>query len=295
MLLEQRIQKLCRLSDSEKAIGELLLERRYDLKNLSTRDIASLTYTSSATVVRFAQKLGYKGFNDLKDDYLAELHYLDTHFRRVDANFPFDKQDNTLEVAGKLNALLKETLDDTLSLVDGHMLQRVTQLFKRSHTIHIFGIGSNLLLGRLFQLEMRRIGKKVEIESLVGEFGFNINTIDKEDCVLLISYSGESQTVLNHGRLLKEKGIPMVAITSLGDNSLKALTPLVLHVTTREKQYTKVGNFSSEYSIRYLLDLLYATYFQLDYDKHLQTKIALSKAIEKCRHPQSEIIREEDI
>ena len=130
MLLEQRIQKLCRLSDSEKAIGELLLERRYDLKNLSTRDIASLTYTSSATVVRFAQKLGYKGFNDLKEDYLAELHYLDTHFRRVDANFPFDKQDNTLEVAGKLNALLKETLDDTLSLVDGHMLQRVTQLFK---------------------------------------------------------------------------------------------------------------------------------------------------------------------
>ena len=93
--------------------------------------------------------------------------------------------------------------------------------------------------------------------------------------------------------LLKEKKIPIIAITSLGDNHLKEYADIILHITTREKQYSKIGNFSSEYSIQYLLDLLYTGFFALNYDQNLDNKIQLSKTIEKCRHPQSNIIKED--
>lgn len=109
----------------------------------------------------------------------------------------------------------------------------------------------------------------------------------------MISYSGESTTVINHAKLLKEKKIPIIAITSLGDNHLKEYADIILHITTREKQYSKIGNFSSEYSIQYLLDLLYTGFFALNYDQNLDNKIQLSKTIEKCRHPQSNIIKED--
>lgn len=292
MLLEQRIQNFHHLSSSEQIIAQFLLEQKYQIKDMSTRDIAKMTYTSSATVVRFAKKLGYKGFNDLKNDYLQELHYIDTHFQNIDANFPFEQNDSLTEIAGKMNQLFKETMDDSLSLIDFQELQKAIELIQKSETIHIFGLGTSLLYGQRFQYQMRRIKKRVDIETVAGEYGFNIQVIDPQDCAIMISYSGESHSILNHARLLKEKNIPIIAITSLGDNHLQNYADILLHITTREKQYSKIGNFSSEYSIQYILDLLYAGFFALNYEHNINNKIELSKTIEKCRHPQSDIIKE---
>lgn len=293
MLLEQRIKNLKHMSLSQQIIGDFILEKRYQIKEMSTRDIAKMTYTSSATVVRFAKKLGYEGFNDLKNDYLNELYYIDTHFNHVDANFPFNKNNSLTEIAGKINNLYKETIDDSLSLIDFEQLQKAIEIMQASATIHIFGLGSSLLFGKRFKYQMTRIKKRVEIETLAGEYGFNINLVYQDDCAIIISYSGESTTVINHAKLLKEKKIPIIAITSLGDNHLKEYADIILHITTREKQYSKIGNFSSEYSIQYLLDLLYTGFFALNYDQNLDNKIQLSKTIEKCRHPQSNIIKED--
>ncbi len=294
MLLEQRIKKLKHISSSQQLIADYILKNKYSIQDMFTRDIAKNTYTSSATVARFAQKLGYEGFNDLKKDYIHELHYIDTHFVSVDANFPFSKEDSLNEIAGKLNTLLKETLDDSLSLIDFQQLQSVVDILQKSDNIHIFGIGSSLLFAQHFKHKMGRIGKKVEVETLVGEYGFNINLVNCHDCAILISYSGETLTVLNNAKLLKHKKIPIIAITSLGDNKLKEYADITLHVTTREKQYSKISSFSSEYSIQFILDLLYASYFSLNYEENLHKKILLSKTIERCRNPQSDIIKENE-
>lgn len=294
MLLNQRIEKLNHISSSEQLIADYILQHKYAIKDMSTRDIAKVTYTSSATIVRFSQKLGYEGFNDLKNDYIKELQYTDTHFKDIDANYPFKKSDSLNEIAGKMNILLKETIDDSLSLIDFEELHHAIQLLNNAINIHVFGLGNSLLFGEHFKHQMTRIGKKVLIENLVGEYGFNINIIDQKDCAILISYSGESSTVINNAKLLKHKNVPIIAITSLGDNSLKEYAYVILHVTTREKQYSKIGNFSSEYSIQYVLDLLYAGYFSLDYEANINNKINLSKIIERCRRPQSEIIKEDE-
>lgn len=292
MLLEQRIKNLEHISSSEQIIADYILENKYDIQNMSTRDIAKNTYTSSATIVRFAQKLGYTGFSDLKEDYLNELNYIETHFKNVNANYPFSKDDSLKEIAGKINILLKETLDDSLSLIHFQQLEEVLRLLQKSECIHMFGIGSSLLFAQHFKHKMGRIGKKVEIETLVGEYGFNISLVEPHDCAILISYSGETTTVLNNAKLLKHKNIPIIAITSLGDNRLTEYADITLHITTREKQYSKISAFSSEYSIQYILDILYSGYFALNYEENLNKKISLSKTIEKCRNPQSDIIKE---
>lgn len=294
MLLEQRIKKLKHISSSEQMIADYILKNRYSIQNMSTRDIAKNTYTSSATIVRFAQKLGYKGFNDLRKDYINELHYIDTHFTNVDANYPFLKEDSLNEIAGKINILLKETLDDSLSLIDFQQLENVIQILQKSENIHIFAIGSSLLFAQRFKHKMGRIGKKIEIETLVGEYGFNVSLVDSNDCAILISYSGETTTVLNNAKLLNHKNIPIIAITSLGDNKLTEYADITLHITTREKQYSKISSFSSEYSIQFILDILYSGYFALKYEENLNKKVLLSKTIEKCRNPQSDIIKEKN-
>lgn len=72
MLFEQRLNE-AQLTSSEKDIGDYIIAHKYELRDLSTRNIAKETFTSSATIVRFSKKLGYQGFNELKEDYIKEL------------------------------------------------------------------------------------------------------------------------------------------------------------------------------------------------------------------------------
>lgn len=296
MLLQQRIENLTNISTSEELIANFLLTQKEKIKDMSTRDIAKATFTSSSSVVRFAQRLNYSGFNELKEDYLSELHYISTHFNNIDPNFPFTYKDNIMTIAGKMNTLMKETVDDSLSLIEHDSLQKATYILKKSNRIFLFAIGTSSLLGQMFKQKMTRIQKEVVSETLAGEYGFHSNLIHPDDCALLISYTGESPNVVQYAKKLKEMNIPTICITSLGDNSLIQYADIVLHLSTREKQYSKISTFTSEYSMQYVLDVLYSCYFAMDYDTNMNAKLSLSKYEEqpKTNKNQNPVIKEEE-
>lgn len=89
------------------------------------------TYTSPATIIRLAKKLGYEGYEALKKDFLEEQKYILTHFNHIDPNFPFTKNDTIQTIASKMTTLSKETLDDTLSLLKHDDLQRLLHFYKK--------------------------------------------------------------------------------------------------------------------------------------------------------------------
>jgi len=70
-----------------------------------------------------------------------------------------------------------------------------------------------------------------------------------KDCAVCISYSCESSPLLEVIHYLKMNQVPIIAITSIGENSLSRLADVTLHVTTREKSYSKIAGFTSIESI----------------------------------------------
>lgn len=115
----------------------------------------------------------------------------------------------------------------------------------------------------------------------------------KDSCVIIVSYSGET-TILNQVMvLLQENHIPMIAITSIGENSIAKKASVTLRIATREKLYSKVSTFSTDVSISYVLNTLYAYVFSLDYDKNLVQKIATSERIEKDCSSDLAILKEQ--
>ena len=59
-----------------------------DIKDISVRELASLAYTATSAVTRLCVKLGYKGYNDFKDAYLAELIYINTFIFKTSMRIP---------------------------------------------------------------------------------------------------------------------------------------------------------------------------------------------------------------
>ena len=115
-----------------------------------------------------------------------------------------------------------------------------------------------------------------------------------DECAICISYSGESSNIVKTAQILKENNCPIIAITSIGNNSLSDLATVTLRVTTREKSFSKIAGFSSLESISIVLNTLYACLFSLNYHDNLTYKLDIAKKIENAPIINNEIIAEKD-
>lgn len=291
MLIRERLER-CDFSNSEQMVIQYILKKNLAIKDMTTKEIAAQTYASPSTLVRIAHKMGYSGWNELKEAYLKEEEYLVTHFCHIDANLPFEKSDSIMSIANKMAILKKEAIDDTLSLITHDDLQNAIQIIRKSSYVNIFAVSNNLLITQEFKHNMSRIKKRVEVHALQSEIVFNACLADPTSCAIIISYSGETEILIRSIKALKANHIPIIVISSIGNNTAKQLADCILHITTREKLYSKIATFSTDTAIIYLLDVIYSCIFALDYDQNLETKINASRIIESGRFSNIDILKE---
>ncbi|OUQ04177.1 sugar isomerase [Erysipelatoclostridium sp. An15] len=293
MLIRERLER-CEFSNSERVIIDFILKEKMNIKNMTMKEIANATYTSPSTLIRIAHKMKFKGWNELKEAYLKEEEYLQTHFLDIDANLPFSNDDTIMSIASKIATLKKEAIDDTLSLVRHDDLQKAVQMIKKASSIYVFAVSNNGLITQEFAHNMSRIKKKVTICNLQGELVYSAINVDIQSCAIIVSYSGETPILSRVIQALKMNGIPIIAITNIGENTVSRNADVVLRICTREKLYSKIATFSTDVSFEYILDLLYSCVFSLDYDKNLERKTKISQMIEKGRFSTIDIMKEDE-
>jgi len=283
----------CTFSNSERVVLNYILDKGTHIQNMTIKEISEETFTVPSTLIRIAKKLNYNGWNSLKEDFLKECEYLEQHFVDIDANLPFKNNDTIMSIAGKIAALEKESIEDTLSLITHDDLQKAIQIMRKASCIHLFAVSNNLLITQEFKHNMSRIQKDVRIHGLQNEITFDAILAQSDSCAIIVSYSGETYVLDKIANTLNNKNIPIIVITSIGDNTLSRKADCTLRICTREKLYSKIATFSTDRAITYLLDVLYSCMFALDYDYNLNLKIETSKTIENGRFSTLDILKED--
>lgn len=291
MLILNKLESLNSLSKSEEVIANYIFKEKENIENLSSRDLATATYTSPSTVVRLSQKLGFSGWTELKEKFLEELQYLNKHFSNVDPNFPFEAHDTLMNIASKVAQLANNSNNDTLSLIKHDDLQKAVNLLDNSQMINVYGTSTSLLMACNFKHKMLRINRHVEIMTLTGEQVVVASNSSPTHCAILISYSGESKELIKIAKILKHKKTPIIVLTSIGENTLKPFSDCTFSITTREKLYSNIGTYSSNNSINLIFDILYSCLFKRNYNYNLQYKTNISKNIDE-RFSTSYILKE---
>jgi Transcriptional regulators len=284
MQLIKAIKQIVRYSNNSKSvIGKFILDNQKDLNKYTVEQIAAQTYTSKASVVRFAQALDFETWREFVNQFLEEVHYQENRLNDVDANYPFKASDSTDEIVDQMKDLHVQSIIDTVTLLKETELKRAVEFFKTSQKIVILAANPNNYLAKTFQRKMLSIGRQVEIASN-GEIGLMAGSLGKNDCALIISYSGSNNSpAVEHTRLLKLAHVPIIAITSDSDNYLSSQADVVLKISSRERMYTKIENFATEISIIYILNLLFSLYFQTDYDTYKNYRLNSAKILENNR------------
>lgn len=291
MLLTEKLEHLP-FSNSEQVIVEYILQKKWDIKDQTTAHIAAETFSSKSTLVRMAQRLGFKGWQDFKTAFLDEIHYLQKSQSSIDANLPFQATDSLPQIAHQLATLKQEVIEDTQSLLDFAVLKSAIDLLADAQTIHVFATSNNNLLPLTFQQKMSRIKRDVRVHSLEGEQYFDAYQAQPNSCALLISYSGETTSLLRVTQILHQHQIPIILLTSIGESTISQYATHRLSISTKEKLYSKIATFATDESVLYLLDLLYSGIFALSYEDNLTFKIKAAAFIESGRRASSTIMAE---
>ena len=283
MLIADKLENQQYMTVAEAGVASYLITHGRDLKRYSTRDLADATYTSPATVVRLCKKLGFSGFNEFKDRFLEEQHFLEQREDAVDANFPFTKEDNAMRTANRIAQLHAQTIEDTMSLLHYRDLQKATRLLQRCQRVHIFSFGTTLNQAESFREKMLKIGCRVSISNNLNYQLYEARCLTPSDLAITISYSGETDKILLVAQACRERHVPILALTSYGDNSLTSYADCKLSLSSKERLFENTADFSTHVSVNLLLDILYSSIFLLDYDKNYQRKLTTTQSLEKHR------------
>ena len=255
-----RIRQLYpRLALNERRLADFLLSQPDRARHLSSQKLAEESGVSQSSVVKFAQKLGYKGFPALKlalSESLADRDAITVHNHIL--------SDDPLKVVGeKLLAEKISAIRATLDINSEEKLLQTLQLLKNANRILLVGIGASGLVAKDFSWKLMKIGINAVAEQDMHALLASVQAMAPGDVLLTISYTGERREINLAAQEAAQLGVDVLAFTGFTPNSLQQCASICLY-TVAEEQSTRSAAISSTSAQLALTDLLFMALVQND-------------------------------
>lgn len=269
-------QKLPELTKTEQKIAHYVINNPTKVISMSVQELVSAIPTSSASIVRFAKIFCPNGFADFKLRLSAES---DLNQKIYDE---LDPKDSIDDLKDKLSFRINQTLIRTNSILDDVSLAQAIKILNQKETIVSFGIGASHLVAEDFQQKFFRIGKTVITNNDIHVIATILLAKKQQAAVLIVSNSGETKEAINLARLAKQNKIPIIVLTHKNESVLAKMSDVVLiHDDSTENSSLRSAATTSLIAQFYAIDLLYYSYFKLDFSKHVKEIISSQKFIAK--------------
>lgn len=272
MDLFTKIKAMNSFTESEQTFIDFIFNHPYDVIQLNLQQLSKTSYVSISTIYRVMEKLEINGLNQLKLQ-ISESLKNNENLKNIDYNYPFQKTNTHYQILTQMLELYDQTLKNTINLIDLDVLLHTVQALKKANNIYIFPSIGNYFMAESFQQNMLEIGVKVDIIKEAYYQHWHVQLCDENDIVMLISYAGRTPQIMDIVHDLNKKNIPIILISSTIHTPIDQFARYHLYFSSYEDSEEKIASFSSRISLQYLLDCIYACYFNRDYEKNLEYKI----------------------
>lgn len=227
---------------------------------MTIKELAQVTFSSNASIIRLFRKLGYKGFRDFKIDFMRYMESLKYVRQDIDFSFPFQSDEPTWQIINSLAHVYKESIDLINSQLDIDELEKIVDLLDRSQRVFIYATGDSKITAMGFTNKLIKIGKFFYIATENKEEVSFSKAATTQDVALFITYS--KQDVYRESlRILLYNHVPIITITSNHDDILFKYSHYHILIPHKEKN-EKIATFYSQISFQYVLSILYSLLYK---------------------------------
>lgn len=197
------------LTTSDRALLDVLLQHPQQAVYLSAAEVAGRAGVHQASATKFAQRLGYAGYPDLRRELRADL-----------LASAAERMSRTVEGAGDQGLLESLVAHEITSLSDlprqvgQDQLDRVAHLLLGARTRYVFGRGNAAVLADLLQRRLRRFG--LPTTTLPGsgrDLAEHLVALAPDDVVVLFAFRRPPRFFDAVLQTCADLGVPTVVVT----------------------------------------------------------------------------------
>lgn len=271
MRLLKTLHEQEKFSEVEQSVIKFMLDNPKEIVNMSIRELASRTYTSTATIFRICRKCGFNGYTEFKIKFVSEESRtidMDNHRPEkltIDFERPIGRQDDIRSVVKKMAFLEIESIEETKNEINYEQLERVAKLIDKAKQVVFFGYDLNYYIAQSTVYYFLQINKMALIHDAMSSQMNRAISLDKDDIAIIISRSGENKKLIQTARILQQKGIKVILLTSNKETSLVKLCDEFIYVANTV-EFLNMGGIVFSVGCRYILDVLFGILISYNMD-----------------------------
>ncbi|MEG0275800.1 MAG: MurR/RpiR family transcriptional regulator [Coprobacillus sp.] len=242
---------------SEREVISYLVRNIEYIPSMTIGEIAEKTFSSNATIIRICHKVGCDGFKDFKYQLTKEIESNKYIQQTVDFTVPFDTCETTHEIMNNISSLYKESVDITHASLDPIEIERIVNTIYESKRMFIYSIGDTNLTVKNFINKLMKINYYPVSATDNHEELATSHNVKKDDCVMFVTYRGESSLFLECMQIIKRTGCKIIVITANEKSVLTKFSDYHILLPYKEKD-NRIATFSSQLSFHYVLSVIYA-------------------------------------
>ncbi|SNV02710.1 Uncharacterized HTH-type transcriptional regulator ybbH [Megamonas hypermegale] len=270
MRLLKTLSEREKFSAVEQNIIKYILDNPKEIVNMSIRELANKTFTSSAAIFRLCQKCGLKGYTEFKIKFISEVNRtsdfendeLEKPIR--DLHRPINGKDDVKSVVRRMAFLQIEAIEETKNEINYKQLERVADMMNAAGQIVFFGFDLNYYISQSTVYHLVRTGKPAVVYETVNNQVAKAVMFKKEDIAILISRTGENKNLIRISQVLKRKGAKIILLSASKDTSLDKLCDEFIYIAN-VIDYLSMGGVIFSVGCRYILDVLFGILFSKNY------------------------------
>ncbi|WP_327167235.1 MurR/RpiR family transcriptional regulator [Streptomyces subrutilus] len=206
------------LRDTEARVARVVLDQGAQLVHLSVSDVAVLAGTAPSSVVRACQRLGFRGYQELK---IAAA-------RQAPAPEPSHDRDPAARALADTVRAAQEALTGLAATVTPERLRAAAGLVDAAPRVLLVGAGLSGAVALDAAYRLRALGCAVDAPADPLTAQLAASQLGSAAVCLAISHTGATRTTVDTARCARRAGAQVVALTSYARSPLSETSDCTL-------------------------------------------------------------------
>ncbi|MDX9924813.1 MAG: MurR/RpiR family transcriptional regulator [Ignavibacteriaceae bacterium] len=211
--IKSRIQKYYPdLPKNHKKLADFFINNFDKIPFYSVQDISEATRTSVASVVRFAQRIGFLGFLEMREEISKELQ---NHISNKEIFSLLDStatEDDTLTIIANQDI---KNINETLTQIDRDYFDSTIKMILKAKRVYTVGLGVSNLLAQMLAYQLNQVSiDAYALSHSHSTFLEQLIFLNSSDLIIALSFMPYSIETIDAAKYAKKKKIKVISITN---------------------------------------------------------------------------------
>ena len=242
------------MSAIERRIADFILTESHLLRDYSSQQLADALKISQSSVVKFSQKLGFKGYPDLKYSIGESIARGDGGDGNAVPESP--RHAAQAPLAEGLWHLKAQAEEETRLINPLQALREIAEAIDRAGKVFVIGLGEDALPARTWALRLSLLGILAVHRTDAALIAASLDTAKKGDVLIVLSEHGLQPSLARLSRQFLERRCTVISATRHSANPLRAHATLELLVSAHDER-PHIEPLLYHCALQHLLDMVF--------------------------------------